>query len=98
MCTSASACGHGNEGKENCCKRGHEGHQRNDEDHSEHPGDAEAERIVSELEKVDFIGDTTIAIDDGKARVLRDAKNISVHVDLVDKASVEKEIEIEKTH
>ncbi len=98
MCATASSYGHGEELGQYCCMRGRDVHSLNNEDHIEHSGDAKAERFVSDLEKVDFVGDTAMAIDGGKVRVVRSVDNLSVHVDMVGKESVEKEIEIEENH
>ncbi|MCB0763389.1 MAG: hypothetical protein KDB84_01695 [Flavobacteriales bacterium] len=59
----------------------------------EHPGDAQADAIVKDLEKAGFMGDTTIAIHGGKVRVVRSTDNLSVHVDMEGEA-VEKDVEV----
>lgn len=101
-CASAASCCNGGYDNENCCKHGHARvcgeKEGNGEDHSERPGDAAAEKIVSDLEKVDFKGDTTITIDGGKVHVVRSAENIRVDVEMKDHQTMKKEIEIEKTH
>ena len=64
--------GMGHKGKGACCKM----------DHGDNPGDAEADRITKELEKANFLGDTTIAIEGGVVRIVRSTDNTSVHVDM----------------
>ena len=91
----ASACAHGGEGKAACCAKGAAGHGHK---RGENPGDAEADAIVKELEKADFIGDTTIAIEGGEVRVLRSADNLSVHVDLKGEERIEKHMEHGEHH
>lgn len=85
----ASACAHSGEGHTCCARSKEHGPMR-----AHHPGDAEADAIVKELEKADFMGDTTIAIDGGEVHVVRTADNLSVHVDLIGDEHIEKKVEV----
>jgi hypothetical protein len=75
----ASSCGHGHGGKA-CCKGGM--HHNDAAEHGVLDGNAEVNRIAKDLERSGFIGDTTISIDGGTVRVMRNPDNTKVQVEM----------------